>query len=143
MSDFARELVKARQPTPATDLVQLFADDAAWELFTEAAGDAFEPGFQCAAVGTPQGDMEENGFEGLRVLWTDWLSPWRSYRTSVDKVLEVGEKVVVWVHDWGVGPDSDVEIAIRPASVWTVQEGRVVRVEFHTSRDSAMRSARS
>jgi ketosteroid isomerase-like protein len=30
-----------------------------------------------------------------------------------------------------------VEVDLRGASVWTMREGRIARVEFHTSRDVA------
>lgn len=141
MSEADRALILSLQPPPELDLVVLFSDEAAWTGFVAAASAAFEPDFECAAIGTPQGDMEETGFDGLRSLWGEWLGPWASYRTTIDQVDEIGGRIVVAVRDHGRTADSDTEVEIRTASVWTLRDGRVSRAEFHLSRDSAMRAA--
>jgi hypothetical protein len=143
MSAADRALILSLQPTPEVDLVVLFGDEAAWAGFVAGASAAFDPDFECAAIGTPQGNMEETGFDGLRSLWGEWLGPWASYRTTIDQVDEIGGRVVVAVHDRGRTTDSDTEVEIRTASVWTLRDHRVARVEFHLSRESAQAAARS
>jgi hypothetical protein len=141
MSEADRALVLSLQPPPEVDLVVLFGDDAAWDGFVTAASGAFEPSFECAAIGTPRGDMEETGFDGLRSLWAEWLGPWTTYRTSIEGAEEVGDRIVVAVRDHGRTAGSEAEVEIRTASVWTLRDGRITRAEFHLSRESAMRAA--
>ena len=55
--------------------------------FAQASAPFFEEGFECAGIGPPQGDLEAIGFDGLRELWAEWLSPWSSYRSTVEDVI--------------------------------------------------------
>ena len=87
------EIVRALQPPEGTDLVSLFTEEAAWRAFEAQFSDRFEPDFECAAMGSPAGDLEARGFEGLLGLWGDWLEPWNSYRTAIDDVSAVGDAV--------------------------------------------------
>jgi len=121
------------------DLVALFAQPDAWAAFVGRAGPAFEPEFACRGVGTPQGDLEGQGLEGLRELWTEWLGPWDSYVTEIEDVRPVGDAVVVLVHDRGT--QRGTEVGLRTGAVWRVRDGLVSEVEFHVRRESALRAA--
>jgi ketosteroid isomerase-like protein len=137
MSDADVALVRALQPGPDVDLAFLFTDPVAWSEFAENAAAFFADDFECAAVGAPQGKLEGKGFEGLRDLFAEWLGPWSSYKSTVEDVSGTGEKVMVLVRDRGVSKHDGVEVELLAASVWTMRDGRVTHVEFHTSRDSA------
>lgn len=89
----------------------------------------------------PQGDLAARGFDGLCELWSEWLSAWTSYHSTVEDVIEAGGKVIVEIRDRAVARESGVEVELRAASVWTVRDGLIGRVEFHLTRESAMRSA--
>jgi hypothetical protein len=134
-------MVRSMQPPSDWDLVTLFTDEATWRGFEERFSDRFEAEFECAGIGTPGGDLEGQGFGGLLELWREWLGPWRSYRTTIEGVGEVGDKIVVSVRDAAVPRAGDTEVELRGASVWTLRGGRVARVEFFTDREAAMRSA--
>jgi hypothetical protein len=137
MSDADIELVRALQPAPDVDLAVLFADPATWASFEASAGPLFVGGFECAGIGGPQGDLEATGLDGLRELWTEWLSPWVSYHTTIEDVVGSGEMVMVLVHDRAVSRHDGVKVELRGASIWTMQAGRIARVEFHTHREGA------
>jgi ketosteroid isomerase-like protein len=138
MSEANRELVRSLQVPPDTDVVPLFSDPAAWSAFAQINRSAFAEDFTAVGVGAPQGDVEGEGFDGLRDVFLEWLSAWASYRSTVKDVLAEGDKVMVVVEDHGVSRHDGVEVELRGASVWTLRDGRVARVEFHVRRDTAL-----
>ena len=133
------ELVRSLQPVSGVDLVALFREEGAWAAFADTASSAFEPDFICRGVGTPQGELDGRGLDGLRRLWTDWLSPWDSYVADVEDVRAVGDSVVVLVRDHGT--TGGFEVDELAASVWWLRDGRVHLVEFHVDREAALRVA--
>src|SRR4051812_15964701 len=106
------ELVRALQPAEGADLVATFIDEATWRAFEREFSGSFEPGFECAGIGTPGGDLEAHGFGGLREMWSDWLEPWTSYRTTIEDVSEVGDAVVVTLCDHAVPRAGEIEIEL-------------------------------
>lgn len=141
MSDADLELVRGLQPSPEADLAVLFNDPSTWAVIAEARAHLFTPEFECAGIGGPQGEVKGIGFDGLRAVWHEWLTPWQSYRTTVEDVVGNADKVMVLVHDRGIARQGGVEVELRAASVWTMRDGRIARVEFYTDRDLARRAA--
>jgi ketosteroid isomerase-like protein len=141
MSDADIELVRALQPAPDVDVAELFNDPERWSQFAANAAPFFTADFECAGIGAPQGELHARGIDGLREVFSEWLSPWASYRSSVEDVIGYGDRVLVLVHDRAVSRHDAVEVTIRAGSVWTMRDGRIARVEFHASRDTARRAA--
>jgi ketosteroid isomerase-like protein len=80
---------------------------------------------------TSQAPATTYGLPGLRALWLDWLAPWASYRTEIEELSDLGERVVAIVCDYGRRESGAPEIAMRTATVWTVRDGRIVRADFY------------
>jgi hypothetical protein len=71
------------------------------------------------------------GLYGLRAGWLDWLAPWASYRTEIEEMIDLGDRVVTVLCDYGRrGPDAP-EVALKSATVWTVSDVLIVRAEFY------------
>jgi ketosteroid isomerase-like protein len=135
MSQANVELVRGLQPSPDTDLVALFLDDATF--------DALAPFFHedCEILGpsvVTGGESERRiGLQGLRALWLDWLDPWESYRVEIEDVIDAGEQVVVLPRDYGRRAGMDVEVGVLGGAVWTVRDGKIARVAFYLRRSEA------
>jgi ketosteroid isomerase-like protein len=133
------ELIRGLIPPPETDIAALFRDD---ELFEQTAGalESFiDP--EVESVANWMGGTRYVGVEGFRRLWLDWLEPWTSYHTTVDELIDAGDRVLVLIRDRGRRPDVDAEIELTASSVWEVRNGRIVRVAFYTDRDDAFEAA--
>lgn len=137
MSDADVALIRSLQPPPDADVATLFADPVAWSAFAQASESAFEENFTSLGVGAPQGDVQGEGFDGMRAVFAEWLSPWASYHSTVEKVVSAGDRVMILVRDRGVSRHDGVAIELRAASIWTMRDGRIARVEFHVDRDRA------
>jgi ketosteroid isomerase-like protein len=85
--------------------------------------------------------VELSGADGFREAWTDWTSPFSSYRINLEEMIDVGDRVVSLVTMSGKTKTGGVEVEAAAAAVWTVVEGRLRRVEFHIDRESALRAA--
>jgi hypothetical protein len=42
-----------------------------------------------------------SGLRGWRDLWLEWLEPWESYRTEVQRVIDAGDRVFGNARDFG------------------------------------------
>jgi ketosteroid isomerase-like protein len=89
----------------------------------------------------PSGDltdrMPERGHDAFLRFWRDWPSSWDDYVVEVREVHDAGDQVVVVLYERGRGPASGVVVDDVFAHVWTVDAGKVTRVQvFSDSRDA-------
>jgi ketosteroid isomerase-like protein len=81
-----------------------------------------------------------SGLAGLRTAWLEWLEHWRSYRDEIEDVIDRGESVVVIHRSHGQLSPGAAEVTRRSATIWTVREGRVAKVEFNVPYAEAVGS---
>jgi ketosteroid isomerase-like protein len=82
------------------------------------------------------------GMQGMRRMLADRDEVWGEFRMEPDQVLDAGDRVVAigrWV---AKGKGSGIEVQQPVAHVFTLQDGRVVRVEISATRDEALEAAR-
>jgi hypothetical protein len=137
MSDENAELIEALQVGPDVDLVELFRDDQAYANLEEALGPIYHDDVESGFVG--RHESRNRGRAGFRQTWLEWLEPWDSYRSEVDRVIGCGEDVLVLVKDYGRKPGMTAEVRLLGAAVWTVRDGLIVRALFYTDREDAIR----
>jgi uncharacterized protein len=58
-----------------------------------------------------------------------------------EEFLEVGDRVIVVFRFQGTGRESGIPIDERLAHVWTIRDGKAVRMAVHSGRDEALRAA--
>jgi ketosteroid isomerase-like protein len=131
------ELVKALYPEPDTDIVQLFQDD---ETFAQMVGPLLTDDFQSVMV-FPAETRTYAGPEGFRKNWLDWLAPWATYRSTIDELIDVGERVVLLLRDYGRRKDMETEVELIGASICTIRDGKIARWEDYADRADALEAA--
>ena len=141
MSQKNVETIRALIPPPEIDVATLIRDDSLFEQAAAALADTIDPDIESEA--TWQGDSRTTyvGTAGFRQLWLDWLEPWATYHTHVEELIDAGDHVVALIRDRAQRPDSDAEIELIAASVWTFTNRKIVRVGFYAHRDEALRVA--
>jgi ketosteroid isomerase-like protein len=70
-----------------------------------------------------------------------WEDMWIDYRFEVDDLVGAGEKVVLLYHQVGRAKGSGVEVEERAGWVYTLEEGKITRVEMFQDGDAALRAA--
>jgi ketosteroid isomerase-like protein len=133
------ELVRGLQPGPEVDIAALVRDDKTAETARAAVASVFHDDFECITV-RPGVRSTYRGFDGLRASWLDWLDPWDSYYTVIEDVIDLGDRVLVLVRDRGRRRNLAAEVELRAASLYTVRDGKVARVEAYTNRDDALKA---
>ena len=138
MSQANVELVLALTPSGA-DFAQVMRDENFSALSTVVAH-LFQPDFECVSC---RFDAEKTyvGLDGLRDLWLEWLAPWTTYRSEAEEAMDLGDRVLLLVRDFGRREGSTDEIALKGASIWNIRDGKIARVEFYPVRDDALKAA--
>ncbi len=137
-----QRLGDAFEPLSGRDLVALFDDDEAREQFRETLKRLASEDFESEMVGAPDGFRNTyKGVDGLIEGWRDFAGVFSHFVNTITEVVPVGEKVVVLVKAKGQTTTGDVEIENDGAGVFTFDDGKLTRAEFHLDRKEAMRSA--
>jgi len=68
----------------------------------------------------------------------EWLSPWEEWRCEAEDYVASGDHVVVLTRYTGRGKESGVDVDTRGAHLWTLRDGKAVRLEVFSSRARAL-----
>ena len=80
-----------------------------------------------------------HGHDGIRAFWRVWFAAWEKASFEYEEFIDAGDSVVSILSQRVRGRTSGVELEWRSyAQVWTLREGKVVRVEFFPTRDEAL-----
>ena len=77
------------------------------------------------------------GHDGWRKWWGDWASAWEQWSTRFEEIIDGGDRVVV-VFRMAARGRSGLEVHRQDAMVFTVQDGRAVRVDYYNDRQRAL-----
>jgi ketosteroid isomerase-like protein len=81
------------------------------------------------------------GVAAMAETWRTSLGAWKGFRSSPTEFVDCGQRVLVLNHIQGRGRESGVEVAADTASVFTFEDGKVVRLALHWDVDAARRAA--
>ncbi len=79
-----------------------------------------------------------HGLAGAEESARLWLSAWDTLRIDAEKLIDLGERVLVLFTMHGRGKDSGVEIEAKYAHLWTMQAGKATRFEGYFDWDEAL-----
>jgi ketosteroid isomerase-like protein len=129
------ELVRAVVPNEV-DLAELFAgnDLSALPIDPSLVDPELEVAFLPASIES-QGRYQ--GLTGLAAGWLDWLEPWESYHLEMEEFIDAGEHVIVLARVKARTRRDGVVVEHKPASIWTVGDGRIVALRFYLDRAEA------
>jgi ketosteroid isomerase-like protein len=82
-----------------------------------------------------------HGREAIRAMWERWEDDWEEARPVAEEFIDVGDQVVVTVHEWGRGRGSGIEVEGRFFNVVTLRDRKVVRKVEFTERAQALEDA--
>jgi ketosteroid isomerase-like protein len=109
-------------------------------LSDEALSAFFDPGIEWFPVTqSPLAVDSYRGFDGVRRFWGEFLSTWDEYTVQPLKFDDAGDLVAVVVRI--VGWTRDLEVDATRSSLWTIRDGRVVRVQAFAEPEGAREAA--
>jgi ketosteroid isomerase-like protein len=117
------------------------------EIVREMLAD-YIPGNYEAAVPAFAQDVEVvtslerfHGHSGVVEEAQRWEEMWLDYRFEVKDLIAAGDKVVLLYYQVGKSKESGVEVEERAGWVYTLREGKIVRVEMFQDRETALLAA--
>ena len=81
------------------------------------------------------------GPEGAQGFLNDWVSAWDDWELEVDALHDAGDKVVVLVRQRGRSKTAGMPVEMIFAQVWTLRDGKQIRMEMYSDRDEALEAA--
>jgi ketosteroid isomerase-like protein len=145
MSQENVEVVKRVQAS-GVDLAELFRastvpNPSASEIDLTAFESDFETEFIArGAIGSLQ-PTTSLGLQGFVEGWRDWLEPWESYYIEAEEFIDAGDEVVSLTRVRAQTTRDAVAVEHRPGAVWSLREGKIVRVRFFLDRHEALEAA--
>jgi hypothetical protein len=132
------ELIRSLHPGPDVNIVALVEDEAAAGRLRDVIEHLFDPAIKATMRFPGLKPVTYAGLDGMHEAWRDWLKHRTSYKDEIEDVIGDGDRVLV-VHR-GYRQDSpDVpESVLRRVTVWTLQQGRIVGVDFNVPYADAL-----
>ena len=82
------------------------------------------------------------GFDAAQEAMREYWKTFEAYHVEIEEVLYADEgRVVDVVRDGGRMRGADAEVWNRFVHVWTLRDGRIVRLSVHTDRTRALEAA--
>ena len=92
-------------------------------------------------VWNPVDEAASQGHDGVRAALARWEGEWDEYEATADEFVDMGDRVVATLHFHGRGRGSGVETDARFYEVYTVRDGKIVRMDEFTERSEALEAA--
>ena len=81
------------------------------------------------------------GHEGLRSFFAAYHEAWENIDYAYEELIDAGDRVISIDAERGLGRASGVEVELTQYAVWTIHEGKIVRVVWFPTRAEALQAA--
>jgi ketosteroid isomerase-like protein len=124
--ELVRSAFEAWNSGDIDEFAELAAEDIAW----------------LEVSGRPEGGSSERlGRDRLRRSLESLFDAWESYHLEVERIEEVGDRVVAVVREVARGRSSGLEVDGRWGYLVSVEDGLIVRIEAYRDAGQALRVA--
>jgi ketosteroid isomerase-like protein len=89
-------------------------------------------------VWNPIEESWTQGHDAVRASLARWKGEWDDYELMPEEFVESGDRVIVTVRLRGRGRGSGVEVDARFYDVYTLRDGKIVRMDQFTERSEAL-----
>jgi ketosteroid isomerase-like protein len=89
-------------------------------------------------VWNPIEESPTQGHDAVRASLARWKGEWVDYKLMPEEFVDRGDRVVVTVRLGGRGRGSGVEVDARFYDLYTLRDGKIVRMDQFTERSEAL-----
>jgi ketosteroid isomerase-like protein len=89
-------------------------------------------------VWNPIEELPTQGHDAVRASLARWKAEWDDYKLMPEEFVDRGDHVVVTVHLRGRGRGSGIEIDARFYDLFTLRDGKIVRMDQFSERSQAL-----
>jgi ketosteroid isomerase-like protein len=106
----------------------------------------YDPQVEADFSKSPQGDITGgtviyHGHEGVRRMAHDWNEAWATVEYDLEELIDAGPHVIGAITYRGRGRSSGAEVERTDYPVWTIGDGKIVRVLWLATRKEALEAA--
>jgi ketosteroid isomerase-like protein len=87
------------------------------------------------------GAQSYRGPDGVRRALEVWFDAWEWMQVVITDTKEIGDRILVTLHQRAKGIGSEVEVEVDTYNVYTFHEGKMTRMELFLNRDDALEAA--
>jgi len=110
-----------------------------WARGDFSAAEAFDPAVDFEMVDWPH-PARSRGIAEMSSIWEETLSAWDDFRAEPSDFLDRGDSVLVFTHVEAFGKESGAEVSADTAAIWTIEDGKVVRLALYWDTATAQRA---
>jgi ketosteroid isomerase-like protein len=111
-----------------------------WARGDFTSGDDFDPDIEFEMADWPH-QTRVTGIEAMSKTWRSTLSAFADFRAAPTEFIAVGDNVLVLNRVEASGKESGAGVGADVASVFTLRDGKVVRLALYWDVDGARRAA--
>src|SRR5436853_4245776 len=106
---------------------EIYAEDIVWDVSNSSrAALAMKPVYQ--------------GHEGVRQYWRENLSAFGEIDFDVEELIDAGDQIVALIREREIGRTSGAPAESSHVAVWTLADGKVVRMQIFDNREQALKA---
>jgi ketosteroid isomerase-like protein len=87
------------------------------------------------------GDDQYFGHEGIVEVLSEWMGAFEDYTIKPERFIDAGDRVVVIQRETARHKGTDTGIDRRQASVYTMRDGKAVRIDHYLDIPKALEAA--
>jgi ketosteroid isomerase-like protein len=107
----------------------------------EPGDEHFDPEISMVESSALPGAASAHGIDAVRRYIESFAKHWDDIRFEPEEYLDAGDRVVVLARLVGRGKASGVDVERTWAYVWTLRDGRALRMQGYADRAEALRAA--
>jgi ketosteroid isomerase-like protein len=111
-----------------------------WERGDFTQTDEFDPDIDFEMVDWPH-QTRVTGIEAMWETWSSTLRAFHDFRSTPTEITGFGDKVLATNRIEGRGRESGADVSADTATVWTLKDGKVVRMALYWDVAAARRAA--
>ena len=116
------------------------AEEVERRLSDSALAEFFDPGVEWVPAAESVLALDRYlGYEGVRRIFTDYLSMWEEILWEPREFIDAGDQVAVVYRV--VGQTHGVDVNATWSALYTIRNRRVIRTQNFTNRDAALEAA--
>jgi ketosteroid isomerase-like protein len=82
-----------------------------------------------------------HGHDGVRRALDSWFEVWQWMEVEIEDIVDLDDRVFFTLHQRAKGKGSAIEVEVDTFNVYTLRDGKVIRIELFTERDPALAAA--
>ena len=92
-------------------------------------------------IWNPVEEVASKGHDAIRANLERWETDWEDYEATPEEHIDAGDQVLVTIHWSGRGRGSGLRVDIRTYNLYTLRDGKAIRMDEFTEQSEALEAA--